>query len=279
MPIDQNQLRLAAQWVRTAQAMIVTAGAGMGVDSGLPDFRGEEGFWRAYPALRAEAMTFYDIASPSSFKGELARTAWGFYGHRLAMYRRVKPNAGFDILRSWADRMPQGAWVFTSNVDGHFQRAGFKAEQVHECHGSIHRMQCLTPCCEALWSADGFEPEIDESRCRLTNELPTCPSCGGMARPNILMFEDYGWLEASTEASRARLDAWRRQVSEVLVIELGAGTEIPTVRRFGERVAKRFIRINPGKWGARGGANSMGIEGPALEVLAAIDREMQVNGS
>ena len=100
-----------------------------------------------------------------------------------------------------------------------------------------------------------------------------------MARPNILMFEDYGWLGASTEASRARLDAWRRQVSGVLVIELGAGTDIPTVRRFGERVAKRFIRINPGKWGARGGANSMGIEGSALEVLAAIDREMQANGS
>lgn len=68
-----------------ADALLVTAGAGIGVDSGLPDFRGTHGFWRAYPALRHERFEFHEIASPHAFRAH-APLAWGFYGHRLALY-------------------------------------------------------------------------------------------------------------------------------------------------------------------------------------------------
>ena len=61
----------AASLIEQADALIVAAGAGMGVDSGLPDFRGAEGFWRAYPALREAKMDFYKIASPRAFQGVL----------------------------------------------------------------------------------------------------------------------------------------------------------------------------------------------------------------
>ena len=103
--------------------MIVTAGAGMGVDSGLPDFRGAEGFWNAYPVYRKLGLNFEDLANPHWFESDPC-LAWGFYGHRLALYRRTGPHAGFEILRRWADAKPQGAFVFTSNVDGQFQRCG-----------------------------------------------------------------------------------------------------------------------------------------------------------
>ena len=60
--------------------LLFTAGAGMGVDSGLPDFRGDKGFWKAYPALFGHS--FSDMANPSWFDSD-PRLAWGFYGHRL----------------------------------------------------------------------------------------------------------------------------------------------------------------------------------------------------
>lgn len=271
---DQDDLSVAARWIRSAQALLVTAGAGIGVDSGLPDFRGPEGFWAAYPALRSAGLGFVDIASPSRFKGETGRLAWGFYGHRLDMYRHVAPHAGFDVLRRWAERMARGAWVFTSNVDGHFQQAGFPRMRVHECHGSIHELQCLVPCCQDTWSADEFVPEVDSGRCLLVSEPPRCPWCGGPARPNILMFNDYAWVEGPAEASRARLDAWCRSVGEILVIEVGAGTEIPTVRRFGERVGSRFIRINLREHEAKYPRNAIGLAGTALEVLTELDRRV-----
>ncbi|MDG4870435.1 hypothetical protein P8631_20780, partial [Guyparkeria sp. 1SP6A2] len=47
------------------------------------------------------------------------------------------------------------------------QQAGFDADLVHECHGSIHHLQCLRPCNDEVWEARGFEPEVDEARCRL----------------------------------------------------------------------------------------------------------------
>jgi NAD-dependent SIR2 family protein deacetylase len=198
----------AAQLLAEAEALIITAGAGMGVDSGLPDFRGEAGMWRAYPALGRARLRFDEIADPRRFEDK-PRLAWGFYGHRLKLYRATAPHEGFRILREIAARLPHGAFVFTSNVDGHFQRAGFGEESVVECHGSIHWLQCLQPCGEAIWPAAAFHPEIDEDRCELLSALPLCPRCHGLARPNIVMFGDWGWIDRRETEQMARFNAWR----------------------------------------------------------------------
>lgn len=79
-------------WNTQADALIVAAGAGMMVDSGLPDFRGQAGFWRAYTALGRAKIDFYSIASPSAFE-TAPLMAWGFYGHRLGLYRATQPHA------------------------------------------------------------------------------------------------------------------------------------------------------------------------------------------
>jgi NAD-dependent SIR2 family protein deacetylase len=123
-PFDPASIYAAAEVIADADALLVAAGAGMGVDSGLPDFRGPEGFWRAYLTLGRRGLQFYEVASPRTFDTDPA-LAWGFYGHRLSLYRRTVPHAGFGILRGWGERMLYGCGVFTSNVDGQFQRAGF----------------------------------------------------------------------------------------------------------------------------------------------------------
>ena len=167
----------AVDLVRQADAIVVGAGAGMGIDSGLPDFRGPNGFWRAYPALGRRQIRFEAIASPEAFR-RWPRLAWGFYGHRLKLYRQTRPHEGFRILQNWAAETLFGISVFTSNVDGQFQTAGFPVEAIHECHGSIHRLQCLNGCTSKTWSAADFVPEVDEATGELSNEdLPRCPHC------------------------------------------------------------------------------------------------------
>ena len=238
------EYRRCAELIRAADGLLITAGAGIGVDSGLPDFRGPQGFWGAYPALGRARIAFEQIANPAAFKAR-PRLAWGFYGHRLNLYRRTIPHAGFTILREIGESLPRGAFVFTSNVDGHFEKAGFAAERIAECHGSIHFLQCLDGCHDGIWPADDFQPALDEEQCLLTSEFPLCPRCHGIARPNILMFGDWGWLAERSDAQEARLHAWRRQVDRLLVIEVGAGTDIPTARLMGERMNGPLIRINP----------------------------------
>ena len=262
-------MKQSVQWLREADGLLITAVAGMGVDSGLPDFRGTEGFWRAYPALKADGLHFEDIANPAAFRRD-PESAWGFYGHRLNLYRHTTPHAGYGMLSKWAEEMHHGAFVFTSNVDGHFAKAGFADNSIAECHGSIHWLQCIDRCTEELWSADAVQPEIDEKRCRLLSPVPTCPNCGAVARPNILMFGDWDWVDSNASRQQARLEQWLSGVQKVVVEELGAGRAIPTVRNLSVRNGPRIVRINPREFGIDP-RKGVGIALAALDALTRLD--------
>ncbi len=262
----------AADLIDQADAIVVAAGAGMGVDSGLPDFRGTQGFWQAYPALAKARLDFPSIASPTTFARDPG-LAWGFYGHRLALYRATIPHEGFRILRELGARTPLGLGVFTSNVDGQFQRAGFDPARVQECHGSIHHLQCMRLCREETWSADGFEPEVDEATCTLRGDPPLCPRCGALARPNLLMFGDRDWIEARSKAQENALNAWLSRCERPVVVEIGAGTAIPSVRLFTHSVVLnhggRVVRVNPRDC-AVPSRHDVGMPFGAAEALRAI---------
>jgi NAD-dependent SIR2 family protein deacetylase len=276
MPALDDDIARAATLIRDADALLIGAGAGMGVDSGLPDFRGNQGFWRAYPRYGELGLRFEELANPAWFREDPAM-AWGFYGHRRNLYRRTRPHEGFEILRRWSERSRGGGFVFTSNVDGQFQRAGFDEHRVAECHGAIDWSQCTggEGECAAPFPADDAKIEIDEETMRAEEPLPRCPRCGAMARPNILMFGDWRWEPSRTAAQERRLEAWlASHASETLVaVELGAGTAIPTVRSFCEATARgRLIRINPREPQTRRG----GVELPlgALAALTQIDHAL-----
>jgi NAD-dependent SIR2 family protein deacetylase len=235
----------AAKLIQSADGLLIGAGAGMGVDSGLPDFRGDNGFWKAYPAFGKTGTSFYQAANPRNFISN-PTLAWGFYGHRLKLYRETVPHDGFAILLAIAATLKHGAFVYTSNVDGQFQAAGFDSNRIVECHGSIHRLQCTHATCNAgIWSAQKFIPEVDNETCTLTSAPPLCRGCGGIARPNILMFGDANWLSEREDQQARRWDAWRHKVKNLVVVEIGAGTDVPSVRLFCEDTCKPIIRINP----------------------------------
>lgn len=240
----EHDITAAAQLIRQADGLLIGAGAGMGVDSGLPDFRGNTGFWKAYPFLGKARIPFIQIADPAAFANN-PQLAWGFYGHRLQLYRDTLPHKGFQILKEFAASMTYGSFVFTSNVDGQFQKAGFLPETLLECHGSIHYLQCTAPCSHAIWSADNVSVVIDRENCRWEAKLPLCPECGALARPNILMFNDWAWVSDRTDLQSGRFNQWRQTVRHPVVIEIGAGLAIPVVRRFCESAGAPLIRINP----------------------------------
>jgi NAD-dependent SIR2 family protein deacetylase len=272
-----EKMRKAVDWIKEADGLLITAGAGMGVDSGLPDFRGDRGFWRAYPALEHLGFSFEAMANPQRFDDE-PELAWGFYGHRLQLYRDTVPHEGFSLLRKWAAHMSRGAFVFTSNVDGQFQKAGFAGNRIFEIHGSIHHLQCLEACQSVTWPADGFDPVVNSVTARIESELPRCSHCGRLARPNILMFWDDMWVEREAELQEARLKAWYGSVNRPVVIELGAGKALPTVRRFSERHARhRLIRINV-REAATAPQHGLGFDGGALETLQQLDFQLREAG-
>lgn len=263
-----DDLDRAARVIREATGILVAAGAGMGVDSGLPDFRGDHGFWKAYPPYQKLGLSFVDLANPHWFDKDPA-LAWGFYGHRLALYRKTSPHAGFAILRQWAAEKPHGGFVFTSNVDGQFQRAGFSPESILECHGALDYLQCTRGCGVGIVRADDYQPEIDESF-RARGALPKCPRCSALMRPNVLMFGDYEWDAAREEEQARRFERWLASVEKLAIVECGAGTAVPTVRMMSERLARvgALVRINVREPGVPKG--HIGLPMGALEGLTKL---------
>ncbi len=245
----KETIERAARAVSEADALLVCAGAGMGVDSGLPDFRGDTGFWKAYPPFARLGLGFVDLANPEWFDKD-PELAWGFYGHRLNLYRDTTPHAGFRLLLEWGRDKACGYFVFTSNVDGQFQQAGFAPDRIEECHGSIHFLQCSVPCRRTIWPADGVDVPVDEDAMRATPPLPACPSCGHTARPNVLMFGDWAWVSHRNHAQHERFREWLAALRgrPLVVVECGAGTAVPTVRWMSERVVAAtggtLVRIN-----------------------------------
>ena len=246
---ERPMLEKAAAIVREAETFVITAGAGMGVDSGLPDFRGNQGFWQAYPPYAKLGLSFVEAANPGHFQRDPA-SGWGFYGHRTNLYRSTVPHEGFQIIRRWIERNIADAFVVTSNVDGQFQKAGFAGENVLEVHGSIHYLQCLTPCCQDMWPNEE-QILVNESSMR-AGHIPRCRHCGGVSRPNILMFGDWSWLPDRTSEQEGRFEHFldKHHNKNIAVIEMGAGTAIPTIRATSERLGWRYenasvIRINP----------------------------------
>jgi NAD-dependent SIR2 family protein deacetylase len=179
-------------------------------------------------------------------------------------------------LLRWAGRLRHGAFVFTSNVDGHFQRAGFDPERVCEVHGSIHWLQCLDECGVGIYPAEGIDVAVDETTFRARDPLPACPRCGGPARPNILMFGDGEWDTGRSWPQEERLNAWLQAAAgaRLVVVECGAGRAIPTVRSLCEQAAGRLdgtlVRINVREPEVPPG--HVGLPLGARDALLAIDR-------
>ena len=274
---DDRTLRAiprVAELIAKADALLITAGAGMGVDSGLPDYRGGKGLWGEYPPLAKLGISFEQLAQPHWFE-EKPEMAWAFYGHRQELYRTTKPHAGFRMLLEWGRAMPAGYFAVTSNVDGHFQFAGVPGNRILEQHGNIHRYQCTVPCSSAIWIDDQTKLTIDMATLRATSALPRCPECGAIARPNEMMFDDLTYLPDVKRAQQDRYSKWLASVrgKRVVILEFGAGTAIDTIRRIGVKVTERslttLVRVNPDATEADEPA--VPIRMTALEALTIIE--------
>lgn len=272
-PINSQEIHRTVDALNQAEALVICTGAGMGIDSGLPDFRGDQGFWHAYPMYKNLGVNFYGAANPVHFSRD-PEFGWGFYGHRTNLYRTTTPHAGYKLLNNWIETLNVDSFVVTSNVDGQFQKAGYDPQQILEVHGSIHHLQCLRPCCDKIWP-NNEEIAIDLATMR-ARHLPSCPYCQQLARPNILMFGDSSWLSKRTNEQQKRFNQFliENNGKKLVIIELGAGTAVPTIRHLTQTLSRkegaRAVRINPRE--PQISSPNISLAHGALESLNAIDR-------
>ena len=178
-----------AELIRELQPCVVLTGAGISTESGIPDFRSDEGIWKDVDP--------FEVASIQAFRRDPGRV-WAFYRERIALLHGAEPNAAHDALARLEERgHVQG--VVTQNIDTLHTRAG--SRNVVEVHGSIR----FADCSACLWRepADAALAQLD------VRSTPSCPRCGEMLKPGVVLFGELlpaEALERATELARgARL--------------------------------------------------------------------------
>ena len=269
-PPHVKKVLQATTVARTATFGFLT-GAGISSESGIPTFRGPEGYW----TVGSKVYHPMELATHSAFESD-PWEVWRWYLYRQAVCQRAKPNAGHQALTKLARQFSaQPAALMTQNVDGLHRRAGFPASELYEIHGHIGEMRCAVRCC---W--DRFPLPFDDLDPEAARTLPNsvlaeklrCPRCGEMSRPHVLWFDEY--YEETLFRSESALEALDN-ADILFTVGTSAATNLPvqTVQRALTRGAK-IIDINPGEdspFGLaaerRGGAWWKSSAGEALPAL------------
>ncbi|ETW03386.1 hypothetical protein H310_04864 [Aphanomyces invadans] len=317
-------LRAAADDVLSADFLLVAVGAGFSADSGLPVYNDIANV-AAYKAMDIEYRDLCDAQLAHvnlplfyGFWGDcfnMYRDTKGHAGYDILRKWKelVCAKGGGAIMAALladqsskfhvGDVTNDPFFVYSSNVDAHFHQH-FSVNEVYEIHGTTEYWQCagatdgVAPC-QGTWELPrDFRFTVDKASmlAQLPSPLPPflqCPQCHGPARPNVLMFGDKSWIP--NDRDEARYVAWEAAVEEALVrdrskrlvvLEIGCGMRVPSVRMECEMVARdieektqstnqvRHIRINPMDADATPSPTLQHIPSTGLAALSVMDHHM-----
>jgi NAD-dependent deacetylase len=148
--------------LKTAGSVVVSTGAGVSAESGVPTFRGEEGLWKKF---RAEELATFEAFQANP------KIVWEWYNYRRDIINKIKPNPGHYAVAEMA-RLFDRFQLITQNVDDLHRAAG--SEDIVELHGNIKRNRCLD------CGKENYDEEFEQ--------FPPLCGCGGRLRPDVVWF-------------------------------------------------------------------------------------------
>lgn len=244
---DNDALIVRLQSLINGSSHIVFfGGAGVSTESGIPDFRSVDGLYNQkwdYPPEVIISRSFFD-ANPVEF--------YRFYREKLII-KGVKPNAAHLKLAELEGAGKLDA-VVTQNIDGLHQAAGSK--RVYELHGSTLRNFCMK--CGRSYSIDFIADSVSAP-----DGLPHCTKCGGMIKPDVVLYEE--------GLDRATLDGAAKAIAgaDMLIIGGTSLTVYPAAGLVDLYRGDRLVLINKSATPSDGRANLV-IHAPIGEVLGKI---------
>lgn len=251
--------------------LVVLTGAGVSAESGIPTFRGKDGYW----TVGAREYHPQELATHAAF-ARMPWEVWAWYLYRRTVCRRAEPNAGHLALARLAAALPDRVALVTQNVDGLHRRAaqlaGGTGDEVLAIHGDIQQMRCARDCVPDRWQIPDAVPDLGKGEPvpEAARSLLVCGACGGMARPHVL------WFDESYDEERYHLDTVRALAAEaalVVVAGTSAQTNLPwQVVTLGQRSGATIVDINleDNPFGEIAQKSGGVVRGPAAAALTAI---------
>lgn len=234
--------------IEEADAVLITARAGTGVHSNIPELQENEEFWNDYPTIKKLGLDSEDIDNGKWFKKD-SKLAWYFYAHRLDICSISTSGFELKVLLNLIKEKNLNYFIYTSYVDGAFQHAGFDKERILEFDGSIHHLQCSGEC-EDIFDAHTIYLDINLQHFQVAN-LPVCPKCQKLLEPNLLMLDNWNSLRRLHQFFRYSM--WMRDIlysqKDILILDIGDEKYSSMVglncEEIYKKVEARIIRINP----------------------------------
>lgn len=250
-PSKPDDMQIASQWLKDADAVLICAGAGASGNKGELVYTNPDDFAKYYPWLLPFGYkTSYDCMGlmadpkvPDAYKRAY------FFAHAMNQRFVFQPNPSYpELLSQLGDK---DYFVYTSNVDGCFERAGFDKSKIYTPQGDWMWMQCEKPCRrDSYWPAkpvlDRVVPLVPD-----INEMPLCPVCHRKPAPNVRggSYFTHAPHDAAQDAFLRWID---QQIDKKLcILEVGVGFNTPTVTRLPmEQICREFprsklVRVNP----------------------------------
>lgn len=239
--MEQKKAQLK-QWLEEGQHIVFFGGAGVSTESGIPDFRSADGLYN-----QAHHYPPEQIISHSFFKSNTAEF-YEFYCNHM-IFQEAQPNAAHKALARLEARGQLSA-VVTQNIDGLHQKGG--SQTVYELHGSVHRNHCMD--CGTFYDLDFILS---------AGGVPRCSRCGGIVKPQVVLYEE----GLDDQTVRGAVEAIAK--ADVLLVGGTSLTVYPAAGFLNYYKGNRLVLINKGETALDKKAN-LAISGKIGEILEEV---------
>ena len=243
--MDEKALVRAADLLLSARHVVALTGAGISVDSGIPDFRSENGLWKRFNPMEYATIDAF-VEDPEK--------VWAMLREMGAMIFSAKPNTGHAALAE-LERLGLLRAVITQNIDNLHQAAG--SLHVVEYHGNTSRFVCLS--CMARYN-------LEDYRDGRLGDPPECQQCGAIVKPDVVLFGEM-------IPTVARLDSEMHAQKADVMLVVGTSAEVAPASLLPEAVLARkghLIEINLQPTILSRRQNVLSLWGNSSEILPAL---------
>ena len=244
----------------------ILTGAGISAESGIPTFRGPEGYW----SIGSKVYMPQEMATHEMFQ-QRPEAVWSWYLYRLGVCLQARPNPGHLALAQLEQRLGDRFILITQNIDNLHLTAGNTLARTYQIHGNINYTRCSGGACpDLLPLPQELRRQRDDSQLSQAElRLLRCPGCGDWLRPHVLWFDEYydeAHFYLDSSVSRAH------ETDLLLIVGTSGATTLPniitmTVLNAGKTIMDLNIEENAFSAPARQSEGGGFIQGSAAQLL------------
>lgn len=221
--MQQQFIKSVEKFIASERMLVLLTGAGISAESGIPTYRGVEGYWtQGSRNYKPEEIGTYSFFASAPYE------VWKFSLYRKTLCQNAKANKGHEAVAELEQLFGNRFGLITQNIDGLHLRAGNSEARTCQVHGHVNAVRCMEDCESKVYPyPEGItSKQRDEEIPDHEWDLLKCPDCGILLRPNVLWFDEY-YNETFYKADTAV--SWAKKAGMLITVGTTGMVHIPNL--------------------------------------------------